>query len=150
MTDWLSLILRTVLSPTGPITGTPDFSGRPRTVDDVLQGTASADSLSGDGGHDILKGGLGDDLLDGGKGRDSLYGDEGADTFVLAQGMDQDIIYNFEDGTDSIQLGGGLSFADLTIASRGSSTRIAAYGEVLAILSRIDYQQIGESDFVLR
>ena len=62
----------------------------------------------------------------------------------------QDTIQDFSDGTDYIQLGEGLSFGDLKIASRGSSTsiEIADSGEVLAILSGIDNQQISDLDFV--
>ncbi|MBC6478512.1 MAG: hypothetical protein GDA56_12745 [Hormoscilla sp. GM7CHS1pb] len=96
----------------------------------MLGGDGGNDSLSGDNGHDTLLGQDGDDRLSGGKGRDMLYGNEGRDTFVLAQGMGRDTIYEFSDGTDSIQLGRSLRRADLEIASRGRSTGI-------------DYQQIG-------
>ena len=118
---------------------------------DTLSGNGDNDSLSGGSGNDALYGNDGDDLLRGGKGRDRLYGDGGSDTFVLAPGMGRDTIYDFEDGRDSIQLGGGLSFTDLAIASMGSSStsiKVAASGEVLAILSEIDYRLIGAPDFV--
>jgi len=116
----------------------------------TIQGSASNDMLYGNAGNDTLYGQNGDDILDGGRGRDMLYGNEGEDTFILAQGMDQDTIQDFSDGTDYIQLGEDLSFGDLKIASRGSSTsiEIADSGEVLAILSGIDNQQISDLDFV--
>jgi len=115
---------------------------------DGLYGHGGNDSLNGDSGNDTLHGGAGNDLLNGGKGRDMLYGNEGSDTFVLARGIGWDTIDDFENGTDSIRLGGGLSFDDLTIASQGNSTSIKASGEVLAILSGIDPGQIDASDFV--
>jgi len=79
-----------------------------------------------------------------------LYGDAGSDTFVLAPDMGGDTIGDFENGTDFIQLEGGLSFADLEIAKMRSSTSIevAATGEVLAILSGINSEQISAPDFV--
>jgi len=115
---------------------------------DGLYGHGGNDCLLGDSGNDTLHGGAGDDILSGGKGRDMLYGNEGSDTFVLAQGMGQDTIYDCEDGTDFIQLGGGLSFADLTIATQGNSTSIVASGELLAILPEIDSTLIGGTQFV--
>ncbi|MBO1346609.1 MAG: hypothetical protein EBE86_004075 [Hormoscilla sp. GUM202] len=117
---------------------------------DGLYGHGGKDSLLGDSGNDTLYGGAGDDLLNGGKGHDRLYGNEGSDTFVLAQSMGWDTISDFKNNTDFIQLGGGLSFADLEIASQGNSTfiKVAASGEGLAILSEIDSKLIGARDFV--
>ncbi|MBO1347628.1 MAG: hypothetical protein EBE86_009630 [Hormoscilla sp. GUM202] len=135
-----------------PITGIPK--------DYELQGTENADTLSGDRGNDSLYGGEGsdtlygqegDDLLDGGNGSDTLYGGDGVDTFVLAPGMGQDTIDDFTNHTDKIRLEGGLIFTELEIAShQGSSTsiKVAASGEVLAILSGIDYEVIRADDFV--
>jgi len=145
----------------GPIMGTSEFdrfqgTAREETIPglagkNTLYGNEGPDSLSGGSGNDALYGNDGDDLLRGGGGRDRLYGDGGSDTFVLAPGMGRDTIYDFEDGRDSIQLGGGLSKTDLAIASMGSSStsiKVAASGEVLAILSEIDYRLIGAPDFV--
>ncbi|MBO1346145.1 MAG: hypothetical protein EBE86_001505 [Hormoscilla sp. GUM202] len=117
---------------------------------DGLYGHGGNDSLLGDSGNDTLYGGAGDDLLNGGKGRDMLYGNEGSDTFVLAQGMGWDTISDFKNNTDFIQLGGGLSFADLTIATHGNLTfiEVTASGERLATLPEIDSTLIGGTDFV--
>jgi Ca2+-binding RTX toxin-like protein len=116
---------------------------------DRLYGDAGNDTLIGGEGNDILYGGAGDDLLDGGAGSDRLYGNAGIDTFVLASGMGRDNIYSFEDGTDAIQLEGGLSFADLEIAEMGSSTliKVAATGESIGLLYGVDAGLINGSDF---
>ena len=68
----------------------------------------------------------------------------------LAPGRGRDIIFNFEDGTDKIGLGGGLSFSDLEIVGSGSSTRIKILdaGKTLATLRKIDDALIGADDFV--
>jgi len=117
---------------------------------DRLYGGQGRDTLLGGEGNDILIGNNGDDLLDGGAGNDRLDGNAGRDTFVLAPGMGRDIIFNFSDGTDSIQLGGGLSFSDLEIVGSGRSTRITILdtGETLATLRGIDDALIGADDFV--
>ncbi|MBO1351451.1 MAG: hypothetical protein EBE86_030645 [Hormoscilla sp. GUM202] len=107
---------------------------------DILYGNNGDDLLDGGAGSDRLYGHAGNDTLDGGAGSDRLYGHAGSDTFVLAPGMGRDTIYNFEDGTDKIGLGGGLSFSDLEIVGSGSFTRIKILdtGETLATLRGID------------
>jgi hypothetical protein len=47
--------------------------------DDVLTGTAAAESFYGRAGNDTLSGGGGDDEFDGGPGADSFSGNEGSD-----------------------------------------------------------------------
>ena len=118
--------------------------------DDRLYGDRGNDTLLGENGNDILYGGAGDDLLNGGAGNDRLYGHAGSDTFVLEPEMGIDSIYQFEDGVDFIQLGYGLSFGDLDIFSAGNWTAIevAATGETLARLHRVDAALIGAGDFV--
>ena len=68
----------------------------------------------------------GDDLLNGRDGDDTLHGN--------ISGWLPDILYG---GTDSIQLEGGLSFADLTIYIYGFTDtliEVTASGEELAFL----------------
>ncbi|NEQ69383.1 MAG: calcium-binding protein, partial [Symploca sp. SIO2D2] len=116
---------------------------------DILYGNDDNDELLGGIGNDILYGGAGDDLLNGGAGTDGLYGNAGNDTFVLAAGMGTDTIYNFEDGVDSLQLEGSISFGQLEIVQSGNSTRINLLdtGETLAILTETDAGLITEADF---
>ena len=117
---------------------------------DRLYGEAGNDILDGGEGNDILYGGDGDDTLIGGPGNDRLYGGAGRDIFVLAQGMGQDIIYDFEDGLDKIRIDGSLTFQDLQITQSGSSTliKIAETGESLASLSNMNASLIGVDDFI--
>lgn len=63
--------------------------------DNVLDGGHSADRLFGDEG---------DDLLIDGHGVDRLWGGEGADVFALTADGDVDIIYDFELGSDRLDL----------------------------------------------
>ena len=104
--------------------------------DDVLiaggSGTALVDF---DGGNDRLVGGTGDDGFNGGAG---------SDTFVFtalwtsASGF-QDVIYDFEDGIDMIDLStSGLTFADLTIDDTGFSAIITS------VAGRIEVSGFGQ------
>jgi len=76
----------------------------------TLNGYGGADKLYGRKGDDTLNGGKGDDYFDGGKGADVLTGGTGADVFHFDLGEGQDIIKDFEDGIDTLQLD-NFSFA---------------------------------------
>ena len=94
--------------------------------DDALLGEAGDDFLNGENGHDFLMGGAGADFLRGGDdadtliggaGRDRLTGDEGEDIFrffetteSVRQASQQDVIMDFQQGTDLIDLT-GLGFS---------------------------------------
>ena len=120
---------------------------------DTLYGGPGDNILTGGSGNDTLYGGPGDDILSGGSEHDWLYGDEGSDTFVLGPPLTYgqwDIIQDFEDGTDFIQLEGGLSFADLIIHSFNDNIFISVMpnGKPLVTLWGISPWQIDASDFI--
>ncbi|HEY9301999.1 MAG TPA: calcium-binding protein, partial [Phormidium sp.] len=127
---------------------------------DLIYGNQGQDSLFGDAGNDTiyggqendtLNGGTGDDLLSGDLGNDVLQGGEGSDRFILAANKGSDIIVDFQNGTDSIILTGGLTFAQLTITQSSGSTLITSKNtnELLATLSGIPVSQIGTEDFIV-
>ena len=89
----------------GIIAGTDDdetLDGR--GGDDLLYGNKGRDTLLGGDGDDLLDGGKGKDVLVGGQGADTLIGGQGADTFVFAPGSGHDVIRDFGDGNDQIDL----------------------------------------------
>lgn len=59
---------------------------------DILYGTANADSINGLAGNDALSGQLGNDTLEGGAGNNSLEGGLGNDTYLFARGDGQDSV----------------------------------------------------------
>jgi len=80
---------------------------------DQLFGDAQSDTLDGGGGNDMLFGGAGndtliggfnDDVLDGGTGNDMLTGGAQFDRFVFAAGYDSDVVKDFQNNVDSIDL----------------------------------------------
>ena len=80
---------------------------------DLVLGFDGDDELYGDDGDDILIAGDGDDTLSGGQGKDILVGGDGADVFRFELDEDdgdlevvRDIIYDFVQGEDKIDLSG--------------------------------------------
>lgn len=98
-------------------------------ADVIVAGTGN-DYVKAGGGNDLLLGGAGKDSLDGGSGNDFLAGGHGDDTIVAGSGRDV-IAFNRGDGRDTVQaggearadtlsLGGGIRYADLTLRKSGS------------------------------
>ena len=78
--------------------------------------------IDGLDGNDRMFGGVGNNELNGGSGVDQLYGGAGADTFVFrpGDGAGHDVIRDFEDGLDHIQLGNFGDAQDITDANFAS------------------------------
>lgn len=80
---------------------------------DRLEGREGADFLNGGGGNDFLLGGsgadrlfgsAGNDRLNGGNGNDLLVGGGGSDTFIFNEGSGRDIIRDFQNNIDELDL----------------------------------------------
>lgn len=116
--------------------------------DDTLRaGTAGASLVDFDGGNDRLVGGVGDDQFFGGAGNDLFV--FGA-IWTSPSGF-QDVIYDFEDGIDKIDLrGSGLTFADLTIDDSGYSAIITSTaGQIeLTLVGQPSSGAITQADFL--
>ncbi|MEO0401934.1 MAG: hypothetical protein AAF214_06125 [Pseudomonadota bacterium] len=81
--------------------------------DDDLFGDRGADSLMGRGGEDTLSGGAGRDTLNGGGGDDTLDGGNGADVFTFRRHDGDDVIVDFQNNSDLIDISAfGLLAAD--------------------------------------
>ena len=127
--------------------------------DDELHGGAGNDSLMGRGGDDrlvggrgddSLYGGAGDDTIIGGKGDDTLTGNAGADSFVFKPGQGNDLINDFSNGEDLIDLSaytGITGIGNLTITQEGNHARIDAGQDTIRLLN-FDVADLDASDFV--
>jgi subtilisin-like proprotein convertase family protein len=145
--------------------------------DDFLNGNQGNDVVRGGQGDDTVRGGQGNDQIFGDDGNDILYGDLGADTVnggggddIFAMGRrsdvpgyastggisiaDADVITDFGNGNDLIQLIGGTKYEDLNIFQGtgiyASSTIIQdqVTGDYLAVLSGINANSITGNHFI--
>ncbi|QHQ35477.1 cellulase family glycosylhydrolase [Algicella marina] len=71
---------------------------------DDLNGGAGADMLFGGAGADTLRGGAGDDIIVGGAGADGMFGNGGADVFRFAGATGADVIGDFRQDIDLIDI----------------------------------------------
>ncbi len=118
---------------------------------DRLAGQRGADVLMGGDGKDTLNGGAGDDSLQGGKGDDRLVGGAGADIFIFDPQAGNDVIADFEDTTDLIDVKAlGLSPADITITAVGADTLVTLGNQGAITLVNVDATLISVADdFIL-
>jgi Ca2+-binding RTX toxin-like protein len=128
-----------------------------------LIGNSGNDHLFGRGGRDTLIGGADSDTLDGGRGKDILWGgDSGAldgvaDTFRFTSVLDsapgrlqRDVIMNFEDGLDQIDLSGlgALSFIGVNVnLTGGADLRVTSISQGWVV--QVDINQDNKVDFAL-
>ncbi len=118
-----------------------------------------ADQLFGGEGTDSIFGGGGADFIEGGSGQDFLTGDAGNDVFRFVSNWDFDVVRDFQDGFDKLNLSGqGISFADLRFEmtdadSDGSTDDLlikidtGSFGEIA--LLNTDIALMGVTDFIL-
>ncbi len=136
-----------------------------RDGNDRMYGGAGADRLVGHDGTDVMDGGAGNDRLIGGNGLDRLTDGAGADrmtggpglvqdVFIFVQDGRRDVITDYQDGLDKIDLtafGDTLGFTDLVIAQKGANVTLAVMGETILVkgadgpLSQFDLDQ---GDFI--
>ena len=78
----------------------------------------------------------------------TFTGGDGADTVVFADDWGADVILDFQNGLDKIDLSGaGFLFSDLSVGGGGTGAEIAA-GTSTLLLAGIDVSVIDESNFV--
>jgi len=121
-------------------------NGLPASVE--ISGSEADDRLTGGIGNEVLLGYEGNDTLNGDGGNDTLTGGNGSDVFVLASGSGSDVITDFVDGTDMLQLAGDLTFEQLTILPGTDGTLINLGANLLATLTGIDASLITQEDFI--
>jgi Ca2+-binding RTX toxin-like protein len=117
------------------------------TISELIFGNDGQDSISGGEGNDSLFGGKGNDQLFGGAGDDfldTLTGGLGSDTFALSTGGGLDIITDFDNITDYIQVPANLNIGDILIQTAGANTllTVKSTGEQLAQLNNVQASSI--------
>lgn len=89
-----------------------DAAGDTYSEIENLAGSDFDDFLYGDAGNNEISGGNGDDHLTGREGNDRLTGGAGADVFVFKPNSGDDVILDFQAGSDKIDLTGYASASD--------------------------------------
>lgn len=74
--------------------------------DDFAYGQINNDTILGGDGSDFLSGGIAHDHLDGGTGNDTLVGGADKDVYVFKAGYRADIVLDFQDAADKLDLSG--------------------------------------------
>jgi Ca2+-binding RTX toxin-like protein len=125
--------------------------------DDIIVGNDDDNRLVGDRGNDQIEGGRGADTFVGGAGDDGLAAGENdgaVDVFFFAPDHGHDRVFGFTDGIDKIELGGGLSFEDLSLTSTTSEENEVSVvieidgGRDSITLVGVPRAGIDESDFI--
>jgi peptidyl-prolyl cis-trans isomerase A (cyclophilin A) len=138
-----------------PTAGADTLIGTNRN--DVINGLGGNDRISGLRGNDRLLGGQGADRIVGGAGNDILQGGVGKDSITTGQGRDRivvgrkdgfDVVQDFSDRRDRIELVGGLSFGQLSFQQRGNDTLVQAGKVNLLRLENINPSALSQTDFV--
>lgn len=114
-----------------------------------LTGNDEKNQVVGNNGRNILSGLGGDDLISGRGGNDRLSGGDGVDTFTFVNGHGKDVITDFEQGIDRINLehyDGVTSTADLVMLQKGDDVLIKLLnGDQIVML---DQNGINTDDFL--
>ncbi|WP_273703716.1 calcium-binding protein [Candidatus Accumulibacter vicinus] len=125
------------------LSGSSALNGTGNALDNLLRGNAGANTLNGDTGNDLLEGGgsndtltdtagtalfnggTGTDILTGGAAAEIYLGGLGNDTYTTAgdndillfnKGDGQDTFAAGGTGSDTLSLGGGIDYADLSFS----------------------------------
>ncbi|MDD2894211.1 MAG: calcium-binding protein, partial [Halothiobacillaceae bacterium] len=104
-------------------------SGSDEINGDWSYGDKENDFLDGGSGDDFVYGSVSNDLLIGGAGADELSGDDGSDVYLFNRGDGNDWYFQgwsdngaeIYQGTDTVSLGWGISYEDLSFMRNGDN-----------------------------
>jgi serralysin len=121
-----------------PAAGSGEAAGDVLSGFERIVGSYFGDAILGATAGEEIYGLAGDDLLRGRGGDDTLFGGAGADLFQFAQGEGDDVIADFADGVDLVDLRpyAGATFANTTIAPSGAADALVtlANGETVLLI----------------
>ncbi|MBL8488745.1 MAG: hypothetical protein JNK22_16860 [Rhodocyclaceae bacterium] len=127
-----------------------DFSATTLAGKLSIDGGGGKDTVIGSAGHDLISGGdYGDDRLDGGLGNDTLTGGSGRDVFVFGKNWGRDVLPDFQDKTDRIDLhgSGAIDIKSLSISMSGTDT-VIAFGGGEIVLTGFKMADLSAADLV--
>ena len=87
-------------------------------------------------------------MVSGGRGRDELTGGAGADVFEFATGDGRDVITDFQQDRDKIQItAGATEFSDLAVRQVGEDL-LVGFTNVRVLVEDQDVADFGANDFI--
>lgn len=114
---------------------------------DVIDGGGGSDDISAGSGDDVIFGGNGADTIEGGAGDDRITGGSRADVFVFASNGGDDVVTDYQDDLDKLQINGNFSFVDIDIDQDGANT-VISFGAASITLLNQDATELTETDFI--
>ncbi len=141
----------TVNLQTGEVSGLHVDKDTIRNFENIIGGRYG-DTLTGDDGNNVIMGKGGRDWIKGGAGDDELYGGYGYDTFWFAPGHGNDIIFDFNDDANKIDLR-AFDIADLSeitiiTGQDGVTLDLTEHGGGTVELPGVDRADLDASDFL--
>ena len=125
-----------------------------------LQGGGGSDWMWGNGGNDVVNGGSGDDAIAGGAGADDMIGGSGndhiwggtnADDFIFSDGWGNDWIWDFQPGSDRIDLSGvsGLNSLNQIDVANTQNGALYSYNGQSILLVGVSALSVHVEDFII-
>ncbi|QBF34277.1 calcium-binding protein [Thalassococcus sp. S3] len=111
---------------------------------DTLFGEGGNDTVLGQQGDDVIGGGAGNDRLHGGFGNDQMFGGAGADLFIFNATDGADVIGDFQNDIDTIQ----LSSMAYTLSVTAAGARLD-FGGGNSLLVQGTFASVAEAEAVL-
>ena len=115
--------------------------------DNVIDGGKGRDSIDAGAGDDTVRSDNGADTIKGGEGDDQLTGGARGDTFVFSSNSADDVITDYEDNLDKIQIDGIFAFVDIDIDQDGADA-VISFGAATITLLNQDATELTETDFL--
>ena len=114
-------------------------------------GSESANRINGNAGQNTLFGLGGTDVINGGGGNDVLYGGALADNFVFRTGAGHDVIADFQDGLDLIDITGIKGIKDFAqiagaMVQNGTDVEIQ-FGDDMITIDNVTVDKLTAIDF---
>jgi Ca2+-binding RTX toxin-like protein len=120
--------------------------------DDRVYGGQARDVIHGGNGQDLVEAGSGTDRVVGGAGNDTLTGGLGNDFFAFRPGSGHDLIEDFGEGADRIDLrpyDGITSRGQIGMSEQEGDTVLALLGGDTITLHNVDASEVLDSDILI-
>ncbi|MEL7469609.1 MAG: Hint domain-containing protein [Pseudomonadota bacterium] len=121
--------------------------------DEVIKGGSGNMSAYGGVGNDALEGGSGSDRFDGGTGDDTIKTGSGSDVIAFYDGAGNDVIEDFDETRDAIEIGskGIDTFADIQarMVNLGGDTQVTLDDGSVIVIQGQEPGDFSSSNFII-